>query len=61
MKKEDIELFKKCLNKSLKNITSWNTDSEYQLKKINSLLKDLNKFIKFIESAFNYSEEYLFY
>jgi len=60
VKKEDIELFKKCLNKSLKNITSWNTDSEYQLKKINSLLKDLNKFIKFIESAFNYSEEYLF-
>ena len=60
VKKEDIELFKKCLNKSLKNITSWNTDSEYQLKKINSLVKDLNKFIKFIESAFNYSEEYLF-
>ena len=60
VKKEDIELFKKCLNKSLKNITSWNTDSEYQLKKINSLLNDLNKFIKFIESAFNYSEEYLF-
>ena len=60
VKKEDIELFKKCLNKSLKNITSWNTDSEYQLKKINSLLNDLNKFIKFIESAFDYSEEYLF-
>ena len=60
VKKEDIELFKKCLKKSLKNITSWNTDSEYQLKKINSLLNDLNKFIKFIESAFNYSEEYLF-
>ena len=60
VKKEDIELFKKCLKKSLKNITSWNTDSDYQLKKINSLLNDLNKFIKFIESTFNYSEEYLF-
>ena len=60
VKKEDIELFKKCLNKSLKNITSWNTDSDYQLKKINSLLNDLNKFIKFLESAFDYSEEYLF-
>tara|TARA_B100001996_G_scaffold100930_1_gene75645 strand:+ start:930 stop:2591 length:1662 start_codon:yes stop_codon:yes gene_type:complete len=60
VKKEDVELFKKCLKKSLKNITSWNTDSEYQLKKINSLLNDLNKFIKFIENDLNHTEEYLF-
>jgi len=60
IKKEDLELFNKCLKRSLKNITSWNTDSEYQLKKINNLLNDLNKFIKFIENAFDYSEEYLF-
>ncbi len=60
IKKEEFELFNKCLKKSLNNITSWNTDSEYQLKKINSLLNDLNKFIKFFENAFDYSEEYLF-
>ena len=37
---EDSELFKDCVKKSLKNITSWNTDSEYQQKKIRLLLKD---------------------
>ncbi len=60
VKKEDMELFKNCFKKSIKNITSWNTDSEYQKKKINSLLNDLNKFNKFIENDFNSSEYYLF-
>jgi len=60
VKKEDTELFKTCLKKSIKNITSWNTDSEYQKKKINNLLDDLNKFIKFIENDNNISENYLF-
>tara|TARA_Y100000590_G_scaffold28980_1_gene32415 strand:- start:2203 stop:3864 length:1662 start_codon:yes stop_codon:yes gene_type:complete len=59
-KKEDIELFKNCLKKSLNNINSWNTDSEYQQKKINYLLKDLNKFIKFIENNLSSSEDYFF-
>ncbi len=60
VKKEDIELFKTCLKKSIKNITSWNTDSEYQKKKISNLLNDLNKFIEFIENNNNISENYLF-
>jgi len=60
VKKTDIDMFKSCLKRSLKNITSWNTDSEYQLKKINNLLNDLNKFIKFIENDLNFSEDYLF-
>ena len=60
VKKEDAELFKKCLKKSLKNIISWNTDSEYQLKKIKSLSNDLNKFIEFIENVLDSSEEYFF-
>ena len=42
---EDKELFKVCLKKSIKNITSWNTDSEFQQRKIKSLLNDINKFI----------------
>jgi len=60
VKVEDAELFKNCLKKSIKNITSWNTDSKYQKKKIKSLLEDLNKFIKFIEKDFDFSREFAF-
>jgi hypothetical protein len=54
------ELFKICLKKSIKNITSWNTESEYQQKKIKSLLNDLNIFINFIEKIFNFSKKFAF-
>jgi len=60
VKSDDSELFKTCLKKSIKNITSWNTESKYQQKKINSLLNDLNKFIQFIEKEFDYSKEFVF-
>ena len=60
VKSDDSELFKTCLKKSIKNITSWNTESKYQQKKINSLLSDLNKFIQFIEKEFDYSKEFVF-
>ena len=60
VKPDDSELFKTCLKKSIKNITSWNTESKYQQKKINSLLHDLNKFIQFIEKEFDYSKEFVF-
>ena len=50
VKIEDKQLFIDCLKKSIKNVTSWNTDSEFQKRKIKSLLKDLNKFIKFIDN-----------
>ena len=60
VKPDDSELFKTCLKKSIKNITSWNTESEYQQKKINSLLNDLNKFIQFIEKEFDHSKEFIF-
>ena len=33
VKNKDQDLFKKYLKKSIKNITSWNTESEYQQKK----------------------------
>ena len=48
------------MKKSLKNITSWNTESEYQQKKINLLLKDLNIFIDFIENKFDFTRQYSF-
>jgi hypothetical protein len=60
VKVKDIKLFKDCLKKSLKNITSWNTESEYQQKKIKSLLQDLNIFINFLEKDFNFSQEFAF-
>ena len=60
VKTEDSDLFKIYLKKSIKNITSWNTENKYQQKKINSLLNDLNKFIQFIEKDFDYSKEFAF-
>ena len=33
IKKEDFKLFVNCLKKSIKNITSWNTESDFQKKK----------------------------
>ncbi len=58
--KNDSELFVDCVKKSLTNITSWNTDSEYQKNKINNLLKDVQKFLKFIENDFDFTREYAF-
>ena len=57
--KEDETIFLNCLKKSLKNISSWNTSSEYQKNKINELNNDLNKFLFFIKN-FNFQKEYAF-
>ena len=57
---QDSDLFIDCVKKSLKNITSWNTDSEYQQTKITSLLKDVEKFLNFINKDFNFEIEYPF-
>ncbi len=60
VKTQDRDLFKNCVKSSLKNITSWNTESEYQLKKIKLLLKDIKKFISFLENKFDFQKEYPF-
>ena len=60
VKTQDSELFKTCVRGSIKNITSWNTESEYQLKKINNLLRDVKKFVNFIENKFNFTKHYPF-
>ncbi|MBD1173325.1 hypothetical protein IDG88_02030, partial [Pelagibacterales bacterium SAG-MED03] len=57
---EDSELFKDCLKKSLKNISTWNTDSEYQQNKIRLLLKHIEGFIVYIENIFDFKTEYPF-
>ena len=55
-----LKLFKDCVKKSLTNITSWNTDSEYQQNKIKSLLKNIRNFIDYIENNFDFKTEYPF-
>ena len=60
VKIKDSDLFKSCIKNSIKNITSWNTESEYQLKKIKSLLKNVKKFLDFVEKKFDFTEEYPF-
>ena len=57
---KEIKIFKESLKNSIKNITSWNTESEYQQKKINSLLKNIKKFLKFIEEKFDFETNYPF-
>ncbi len=57
---KDGELFKKCVKGSLKNITSWNSESEFQIKKINSLLINLKKFLEFIENQLDFASPYPF-
>ena len=60
VKKKESDLFVDCIKKSLTNITSWNTDSEHQQIKIKNLLKDIKKFIKFIDKPFDFEDEYSF-
>ena len=60
VQEKDAELFIDCLKKSLTNITSWNTDNEYQQNKIKSLLKNIRKFIDYIENSFDFKAEYPF-
>ncbi len=60
VKIQESELFKNCVRNSIKNITSWNTESEYQLKKINHLLKDVRKFLDFVEKRFSFEIHYPF-
>ena len=60
VKNQDSELFKDCLKKSLKNITSWNTESEYQQNKIRLLLRDVKKLINHVENDFDFQSEFPF-
>ena len=60
VKNQESELFKNCVRNSMKNVTSWNTESKFQQKKINSLLKGLKKFINFVENEFDFRKDYPF-
>ncbi len=58
--KNEIDIFYNCLIKSLKNITSWHTDSQFQKEKIKGLIEDLKKFIKFMKEDFKFQNSYQF-
>ncbi|MBD1174540.1 hypothetical protein IDH32_04005 [Pelagibacterales bacterium SAG-MED01] len=60
VKAEDSDLFINCVRNSIKNITSWNTESEYQLNKIKLLLEDVEKFLNYLEKQFNFQKDYPF-
>ena len=55
-----MNIFYNCLIKSLKNVSSWHTESEFQNNKIKGLIHDLKIFIKFIKKDFILEEPYHF-
>ncbi len=57
---KESNLFKNCVKNSIKNITSWNTESDYQLEKIKLLLLDVKKFLSFVEKEFDFQKDYPF-
>ncbi len=60
VKTRESDLFKNCVRDSIKNITSWNTESEYQKTKIKNLLEDVKKFLNFIEKKLDFNMDYPF-
>jgi len=57
---KDRDLFINCIKNSLKNITSWNTDSDYQLNKIKFLLQDVKKLLNYLDRQFNFQQDFPF-
>ena len=60
IKKEESDLFINYLKKSILNVKTWNTDSEFQRNKIKNLHSDLNKFIKNWDNGNFKNKDYLF-
>jgi hypothetical protein len=60
IKNQESKLFKDCVKNSLSNITSWNTESDYQQQKIKDLLKDVKRFLNFINNQFDFKIDYPF-
>ena len=54
----DVDLIINCLKSSQKNIENWNTESDYQLTKINHLKKDLDLLIQYFLTRFDYKKEF---
>ena len=54
-----FKIFYDCLIRSIFNVENWNTDSNFQIKKIKELLNDLNKTIKYLKTL-DKKTKYLF-
>ena len=60
VKDDDFILFKSTLLKFLKNLTSWNTESKFQRKKIQGLTSDLKKILHYLDNKAQLVDNYLF-
>ena len=60
VKSEYIVLFKSTLLKFQENLTLWNTESEFQRKKIQSLILDLKKILHYLDIKDQLADNYLF-
>ena len=56
----ELRIFMSCVNKSIINITSWNTESEFQRNKIKNLISDLNKLKYYLEQKECFNKEFPF-
>tara|TARA_Y100001970_G_scaffold6770_1_gene7756 strand:+ start:13995 stop:15656 length:1662 start_codon:yes stop_codon:yes gene_type:complete len=56
----EASIFMTCVKKSLKNITTWNTESEFQQIKIKKLIFDLNKLKNYLEKNQCFDNEFPF-
>jgi len=56
---EDFKFFKECLMKSRSCIDTWQTDSKYQIDKINSLKSDISKFSQYLKKECSVKIKYL--
>ena len=60
VKNEDFILFKSTLLKFQENLSLWNTESEFQRKKIQSLILDLKKILHYLDIKDQLADNYLF-
>ncbi len=60
VKPSEAKIFINCLKNSIKNVTSWSSESEFQKRKINNLIQDLNDFIKHLENNISFGKEFVF-
>ena len=58
--KSEFDYFYNCLVNSLDSVINWNTNSDFQNKKIKDLYDDLKKFIKFLKEEFIFESPYQF-
>ena len=59
VQEDQFNIFYECLTKSINNVENWNSDSEFQKKKIKELLNDLDKTMIYLKNL-DKKEKYIF-